>query len=258
MNVKNLNRLDEDLNLAHQVQQLLFPPSSPLCSWCCTGVKNRMVSKLGGDYFDFITMPDQCQSLFIGDVTGHGFSASVIMSLIYGYIHRAAMDECAPCELVSGINRFLLTFAQRTQKLDYYFSSTLFFAIIDPRSLKMHYVNCAQTPPLVKRKSEISVLQASGPPLGFFDKPDIELQSFQFQPEDRLLLCTDGMIEAKNPVGEMFGAQRLREEFRQGAGDHIELLDELFDQIDRFRQGREIEDDMTAILLDFHRPFSDY
>ena len=75
------NRLAEDLDLAGQVQRLLFPKSSPICDWNCIGVKNRMARSLGGDYFDFITMPDNCQIVFIGDVTGHGLHASVVMSL---------------------------------------------------------------------------------------------------------------------------------------------------------------------------------
>lgn len=252
------NKLDAELDLAQQVQQLLFPPSSPICSWCCTGVKNRMASKLGGDYFDFITMPDQCQSLFIGDVTGHGVHASVIMSLIYGYIHRSTLGECTPLDIVKGVNKFLATFSRRTRKLDYYFSTTLFFAIIDPHSMNMHYVNCGHTPPLIKRDGEIKTLQTTGPPLGFFDDPEIGLGMFLFEPGDRLLLCTDGIIEAKNRMGEMFGTARLIKEFADGAGDHIELLDELFDQLDSFCAGEENVDDMTAILLDFHRPFSSF
>jgi serine phosphatase RsbU (regulator of sigma subunit) len=258
MNGPGKSIIDKELDLASQVQQLLFPSSSPYCSWCCTAVKNRMARKLGGDYFDFITMPDQCQSLFIGDVTGHGFHASVIMSLIYGFIHHSTTGACSPCEIVKGVNNFLLTFARRTLKLDHYFSTTLFFAIIDPRTLKMHYVNCGHTPPLVKQKNEIKTLPTSGPPLGFFDKPDIELCSFQFYPDDRLLLCTDGIIEAKNPQGEMFGIARLHKYIAEGVGDHIEFLDELFGYLDKFCTRQESDDDMTAILIDFNRPFSSY
>lgn len=247
-----------DLDLAYQVQQLLFPSNSPLCSWCCTGVKNRMARKVGGDYFDFITMSDQCQSIFIGDITGHGVTASVVMSLVYGYIHRCTLGDCNPQGIVEGVNRFLLNFARRSRKFDHYFSTTLFFAIIDPNSLNMHYVNCGHMPPLVKQKQQVVPLQTSGPPLGFFDNPEMELYRHSFEPGDRLLLFTDGMIEAKNRAGEMFGMERLKNELLHGVGDHIDLLDELFDKIDSFCDNRENEDDMTAILLDFNRPFSSY
>lgn len=258
MNKPGKSIIEEELDLACQVQQLLFPPSSPVCSWCCTGVKNRMARKLGGDYFDFITMPDQCLSIFIGDVTGHGFHASVIMSLIYGYIHRSTLGECSPNEIAAGVNRFLATFAQRTRKLDHFFSTTLFFAIIDPRTLQMDYVNCGHTPPLAKQNGELKTLYTSGPPLGFFENPEIELCSFQLNPGDRLLLCTDGITEARNPAGEMFGTPRLIQQFQEAAGDHIEVLDELFGQVDNFCAKQENSDDMTAILLDFNRPFSSY
>ena len=93
---KNLTEFSEfDLNvkLAAEVQELLFPKSSPLCEWCCMGVKFRMAQGLGGDYFDFITAPDGCQFIMIGDVTGHGLHASVVMSLLYGFIYRASIDR---------------------------------------------------------------------------------------------------------------------------------------------------------------------
>jgi len=78
--------VDSELALAHKIEDLLFPKSSPLCTWCCIGVRNQMADELGGDYFDFINMPDGCQTLFIGDVTGHGLHASIVMSLVYGYL----------------------------------------------------------------------------------------------------------------------------------------------------------------------------
>ena len=137
-----------ELDLAEKVQQLLLPKSSPVCTWCCIGVKNRMAAGLGGDYFDFITMPDECQSLFIGDVTGHGLHASVVMSLIYGFIHRAALGTCAPLELMQQVNEFLVDFSRRSQTIDQYFSSSLFYGIINPGTLNMHYVNAGHVPAL--------------------------------------------------------------------------------------------------------------
>jgi len=187
-----------EYELAEKVQQLLLPKSSPVCTWCCIGIKNRMAAGLGGDYFDFITMPDECQSLFIGDVTGHGLHASVVMSLIYGFIHRAAMGACNPLELAQQVNTFLIDFARRSQTIDQYFSSSLFYGIISPETLNMHYVNAGQVPGLVLRDGIVTELPSTGPPVGFFETPEMHLQTFSLKRNDRLLLHTDGIIETTN------------------------------------------------------------
>lgn len=78
-----------DAHLAEQIQLLLLPKAPPVRDWCCIGVKNQMASGVGGDFFDFLPTVDGCQLVMIGDVTGHGVAASVVMSLLYGYIHRS-------------------------------------------------------------------------------------------------------------------------------------------------------------------------
>ncbi len=252
MDRNETRRFAQDLDLAGQVQQLLFPKSSPACTWCCIGVKNRMAQEIGGDYFDFITMPDQFQSIFLGDVTGHGIHASVVMSLLYGFIHRAVEDSYSACEIIYEVNRFLDSFARRTESIDHFFSSTLFFGVINPNNLEMHYVNCGQVPPLVKQNGKIHPLFSTGPPVGFFTQPEIELRRFQFQPGDRLLLCTDGLFEARNAQGEQFGLERLGKVLQQNDGDHQQFLDHLFQQVDHYCVSGDNDDDMTAISFDFH------
>ncbi len=247
--------LNDDIHLASRVQQLLFPRSSPVCDWCCIGVKNQMATDLGGDYFDFIRMPDGCQTLFLGDVTGHGLHASVVMSLIYGFIHRATSNECNPLGVVTGINAFLRSFARRSKKLDHFFSTTLFFATIDPQSLRMHYINCGQVAPLIRRDQELIRLEPTAPPLGFFDQPEIGQASFQFAGEDRLLLYTDGISEAVNAAGRQFGPQRIEKALLELAGDHQEFLDLAYDRMRDFGCLMPPQDDCTAIVLDIHQPF---
>ena len=247
------NRISEGMELAEKVQQLLLPKSSPVCNWCRSGVKNRMAAGLGGDYFDIITMPDECQSLFIGDVTGHGLHASVVMSLIYGFIHPAALGTCAPLELVHQINRFLIDFARRSETIDQYFSSSLFYGIINPRTLDMHYVNAGQVPALVLRDGMIEELHSTGPPIGFFEVPEMCLQSFSFAKGDRLLLYTDGILEAANAYGEPFGLDRLKHLLRTTADvDHLEFLGLLFQTLIDFGVSDPPEDDCSAIVIDLH------
>jgi sigma-B regulation protein RsbU (phosphoserine phosphatase) len=247
--------MDLDIDLAAHVQQLLFPKSSPLCNWCCIGNENRMASGLGGDYFDFITMPDQCQAIFIGDVTGHGLHASVVMSLLYGFIHRAARESCSALELVEQANDFLQTFATRSREFDHYFSSSLFFGIIDPETLEMEYVNAGHPMPMVRREGEILSLPPTGSLIGFFNDPKIGMRNFRFQGEDRLLLFTDGIVDAPRPDGLRFGLDRLKDVLLNKNHDHLHFLDELFLTLGEFGASDPPVDDCTAIVVDFHGPF---
>jgi serine phosphatase RsbU (regulator of sigma subunit) len=244
-----------ELELAEKVQQLLLPKSSPVCTWCCIGIKNRMAARLGGDYFDFITMTDGCQALFIGDVTGHGLHASVVMSLIYGFIHRAAMGDCNPLELVQQVNNFLIDFSRRSQTIDQYFSTSLFYSTIDPQTLKMHYVNSGQVPALVLRNGIVTELPSTGPPVGFFEMPEMHLQTFSLARNDRLLLYTDGIIETANAAGELFGLDRLKKLLENSAGtDYQEFLELLFEAQYDFGLTELPDDDCSAIVIDFHGP----
>ena len=93
-----------EVKLAGEVQRLLLPKNPPLCSWCCMAARNRMAEVLGGDFYDFIELDDGCQVLLIGDVTGHGLHASVVMSLIYGFIHNAARQSGNPSDVVADLN----------------------------------------------------------------------------------------------------------------------------------------------------------
>jgi sigma-B regulation protein RsbU (phosphoserine phosphatase) len=245
--------LDIDIDLATHVQQLLFPKSGPTCEWCRIGTKNRMAQGLGGDFFDFITLPDGCQQVFIGDVTGHGLHASVVMSLLYGFIHRSSREACSPLDLVQQANEFLQTFATRSKEFDHFFSSTLFCGIIDPQTLEMHYVNAGHSLPLVRRGRKVHTLATTSSPIGFFDDLVVTMRSFQFEQGDRLLLYTDGLIETAQENGTLFGLDRLKDVLLTHDHDHLRILEQIFAALSEFDAGAPPEDDCTAIVIDFHR-----
>jgi len=247
--------LDLDLDLASSVQQLLFPKSSPICSWSCIGVKNQMASGVGGDYFDFITLGDGCQLVFLGDVTEHGLQASLVMGLLYGFIHRSAAEDCDPLRVVREINTFLRLFAKRSAEYDHYFSSTLFCGVVNPKTLCMEYVNAGHVAPIVRRGDELFRLETSGQPLGYFDQPELDLELFQFHSEDRLLLFTDGVSEATGRTDEQFGRLRLERLVRDHHEDHMDFLDEVFASLKRFGVSEPLADDCTAIVIDLHGQF---
>lgn len=241
-----------EVKLAGEVQKLLLPKSSPLCSWCGMAATSRMANVLGGDFYDFIKLDDGRQVLFIGDVTGHSLHASVVMALVYGFVHRAVQDACNPLEAVSALNRFLRTFAQRSERLDHFFSTTLFFGIIDPQSKVMSYINAGHPAGLVRRGKDLLHLPATSHPVGYFEEDTFQVNMFQFMDQDRFLLYTDGVIDSSNPQGEMFGTERLEKVFCRLGGDHKAFLDGLFAEVRNYLNGQPLFDDCTAIVIDFH------
>ncbi|MDT8443548.1 MAG: PP2C family protein-serine/threonine phosphatase [Desulfuromonadales bacterium] len=249
-----MDKLDGlDAGLASQVQQLLLPKSPPLCDWSCIDVQNIMADGLGGDFFDFLPTADGCQAVMIGDVTGHGLSASVVMGLLYGYIHSVVETICSPYAVASRVNDFLKSFAARSQSYDHLFSATLFFGIVEPRTLEMHYINAGHPAPLVRRDGRLISLKATAPPIGFFDIPESSVKSIQFQKNDRWLLYTDGITETMGAEGYLFGKERLERLLLSHNGDHLEFLDHLIGAVRTFSIDDSVRDDCTAIAIDFHR-----
>lgn len=240
-------------DLAGKVQQLLLPKAPPFCNWCCIGVKNRMAVGVGGDFFDFVPTHDGCQMVMIGDVTGHDVAAAVVMSLLYGYIHRSIEEECSPLAIVRRVNSFLKKFGERSQTYDHLFSATLFFGVIVPETLEMHYVNAAHPAPLVRRGNSLYELGPSAGLVGFFDMADDIVRTFHFEKNDRLFLYTDGISETTNHQNELFGTQRLKNLLQEQQGDHQEFLDQLFSALLQFNGSAPPRDDCTAIVMDFHR-----
>jgi serine phosphatase RsbU (regulator of sigma subunit) len=249
-----MNELDGlDARLAAKVQQLLLPKSPPVCDWSCIGVRNIMADGLGGDFFDFLPTVDGCQAVMIGDVTGHGISASVVMSLLYGYIHAVVESICSPLAVAKRVNSFLKSFTARSECYDHLFSATLFFGIVEPKSLEMHYFNAGHPAPMVRRDGRLIPLEASAPPVGYFEIPESSVKSFQFRKNDRWLLYSDGITETEDADGMLFGKERLERLLLSHDGDHLEFLDQLLSSALEFSGGGSPRDDCTAIVIDFHR-----
>lgn len=237
--------------LAYEVQRILFPKTAPECTWALIAFKYRMADEVGGDFFDLITISDECQVIILGDVTGHGVHASLVMAMLYGYIHRAFSSPC-PCQtIVAQINDFLVSFAERAGLYDQLFSTTMFYGIINPRTQQMVYVNAGHPAPLIRRRGSLRSLASTSPPLGYFDSSRISTSQVSLDKSDRILFYTDGITETESPEGNLFGQERVEALLLGSSGPPGELLDGLFDALGTFAAPGGQSDDCTALVVDF-------
>ncbi len=239
-------RLELELELSTKVQQALLPQQVPEIPELEIAAFSRPAEIVGGDYFDFFRFWDGAQGLVIGDVAGHGMSASLLMASLLATLRTLAPDHGSPAEVVRRLN---LLFSHNIHMTSFV---TLFLARFDPQTYELTYSNAGHNPPLhLARSSDneiLSWLRPTGAAIGLVEEFQFEAERVKLVPGDVLLLYTDGVTEAMNPKGEQFGPQRLADLVRQGPhGSAQELVRNLRIRLQEFTQGQPVADDTTII-----------
>jgi serine phosphatase RsbU (regulator of sigma subunit)/catechol 2,3-dioxygenase-like lactoylglutathione lyase family enzyme len=243
------HRAAQELEIAKQVQARLFPQNLPaLASLEFAGVC-LPARHVGGDYYDFLHLGPGRVGLVIGDVSGKGIAAALLMANLQANLRSQcaiAIDE--PQRLLCAVNQL---FGENTADAAF---ATLFFADYDEASRRLRYVNCGHLPPLLLRADHsVERLVATATVLGAFKEWECELAECQIAPGDTLVLYTDGITESFNPAGEEFGESRLEEALRQH--HHLSsqsLLDAIVEQVRHFSP-HEQHDDITLIAAKCQR-----
>jgi phosphoserine phosphatase RsbU/P len=238
--------LERELEIARGVQERLFPQQLPACRGVELAARCRPARAVGGDYFDFIPMP-QGELLFtLGDVSGKGVAAAVLMASIQASIRSQALR--APeslAELVADFNRavFSLTTSDKY--------STLFCGLLDAEIRRLTYVNAGQVPPVViRRGGAVERLEEGGPPVGLFAATRYRQAGVELENGDVLACFSDGISEAANAQEEMWGEDQCTALLERSA--HFtaqDILTAVMDGADRFAAGAEQADDMTVVVL---------
>lgn len=195
-------RLDAELKTAYTIQSRLLPAAPPQIEGYSFAGINHPCRTVSGDYYDFVIMPDGRMYFVVGDVSGKGITAALIMSSLATAFNIFAKDAPSPGELLSRLNNAL---APKTAPTKFV---TMFAGLIDPGTGKIQYANAGHTPPLWIREDGINVLRATDIVVGLFPNASYRTQEIELTAGDSLVLFTDGIIEAENPEGEEFGSQR--------------------------------------------------
>src|ERR1044071_7538870 len=199
-------RFEPDLQLAREIQQRYQPTAPPpVAGYELQGISFPSY-EIGGDYYDFITCGDGRLVVALGDVSGKGTSAALLMSSLHAAVH-AQVASCRPItESISAVNRYL---ADNTPANRFV---TLFYAELDPLTGSLSFINAGHNPPIIAHEGgTLEQLAAGGLPLGIVPDFDYREGRTQLRPGDVLVAYSDGVTEQTNPGGEEFGTVRLQE-----------------------------------------------
>jgi sigma-B regulation protein RsbU (phosphoserine phosphatase) len=205
----------------------------------------RQVGEVGGDFYDFVSLPGKRMALAIGDASGKGLAASAMISYVESSLRRATLVAGSNSATALRVVNHLL---YRSSLASRY--ATLFYAIFDRATRMLHYVNAGHNPPMVIRADGTIVwLETGGMPVGLFPDSTYEQGSAQLNPGDLVLAYTDGVVEALNPSGREWGTEGLR---FAAAGSDAETADEMVEAImqsmDDFSHQRQTDDATVAVV----------
>jgi serine phosphatase RsbU (regulator of sigma subunit)/predicted ester cyclase len=245
-------RFEQELLVARRIQHALLPKAVPELEGWEILPHYQPAREVGGDFYDFPPVADGRVGLVIGDVSGKGIPAAVLMASTQSVLRAISQrGDSLPDQVLTEANEVLCTYIPPNMFV------TCFYAILDPESGHLSYANAGHTLPFCKRHHEDQAdeLRARGMPLGLIPGMSYEQQETSLVPRDAVLFCTDGLVEAHDPRGEMFGTPRLRSLLSERPEAGRGLSATLMKELERFTgEGREQEDDITLLTLERSTP----
>jgi serine phosphatase RsbU (regulator of sigma subunit) len=245
-----LHQEQRDLEAATQIQKSFLPGERPQIEGLQFFDYYSSARQVGGDYYDYIPLPGNRLAVALGDVSGKGVSAALLMARLSAGVRFYLATEPTVAAAVRQLNG-LLTRAGSADRF-----VTFVVAVLDLNTFALTLVNAGHMPPL-RRRGQPAVVddvgdEIVGIPLGVFDRP-YEEQVVPLEPGDTLLLYTDGVTEARNPQDQLYGADRLREVVRS-APEGVEALGTtLLADVRRFAADRPQSDDLTIVCFGRNR-----
>lgn len=238
-------RMEHELELATEIQQR-FQPSAPpqIDGYQFQGISFSCY-EIGGDYYDFVPRHDGRMLIALGDVSGKGTAAALLMSSLHAAIHAQVSAKSSLDETINSVNQYL---AENTPANRFV---TLFAAELDPRSGVLQYINAGHNPPLIGRADgSIAQLSSGGFPLGIMPSAEFEVGETKLEPGESLVVYSDGVSEANNIRNEEFGLERLSEVVRKNlAASAAGMRDKVESALSAFTQTAPANDDITLVIV---------
>ncbi len=237
-------RIEQELEVARSIQQASLPEDVPdLEGWEITS-HYQPAREVGGDFYDFFELPNGRLGIVVGDATGKGVPAALVMANARSMLRAVAQAFNSPGEVLRRVNETLFADVPANMFV------TCFYAILDPNSATLSYANAGHDLPYLHRTSgEAEEMRARGMPLGLMPAMGYEEKQTTLQAGETALFYSDGLVEAHDPKGEMFGSPRLQSLVAK-YGEERSLGETLLEELYSFvGEGWEQEDDITLLTL---------
>ena len=249
---KHLEKIIAALNVAQEVQQSLLPQHPPKEKCFDIAGSSLYCDETGGDYYDYIELPclgSGTYAIVVGDVSGHGISSALLMAGVRAYLRGRVTRAGSVAEMISDVNRLVSADTIETHQF-----MTLFFLVVEAQTGSITWVRAGHDPALLYSPDEdhFEKLEGQGLPLGVEESWQYGDYTQTLRAGQILVLTTDGVLEAHNEKGEMFGRDRLKEIIRRYAGlgaEGIRLA--IIDAVTAFRGEAHQEDDITLVVLKY-------
>jgi serine phosphatase RsbU (regulator of sigma subunit)/predicted ester cyclase len=243
--IRERERIEQELRVARTIQQASLPKEVPTLEDWQIAPYYRPAREVGGDFYDFHYLSQGRLGLVTGDATGKGVPAALVMSTTCGMLQLAAQgsDSSSPGEVLERVNETLVA------RIPLNMFVTCFYAVLDPESGTLRYANAGHDPPYLWHGGCCEELRARGMPLGLMPGMIYEEGEVSLREGESVLFYSDGLVEAHDPKGEMFGFPRLRALVAEH-GEERSLGDFLMEELYSFvGEGWEQEDDITLLTL---------
>jgi serine phosphatase RsbU (regulator of sigma subunit)/predicted ester cyclase len=245
--MRERERIEQELLVARSIQQASLPKEVPELEGWEISPLYQPAREVGGDFYDFHLLSEGRLGVVVGDATGKGVPAALVMSTTCGMLQLAAqaLDSSSPGDILGRVNEALLA------RIPPNMFVTCFYAVLDPESGRLTYANAGHDPPYLRRGGgECEELRARGMPLGLMPGMSYKEDETVLDAGEAALFYSDGLVEAHDPKGEMFGFPRLRALVAEHAEEHS-LEQALLEELYRFTgEGWEQEDGITLLTLE--------
>jgi sigma-B regulation protein RsbU (phosphoserine phosphatase) len=237
-------RLERDLSLARELQFRLLPQTLPKVKNLDIAAKFVPARAIGGDLYDFMTYSLSRTAMVIGDVSGKGAPAAIYAALVSGILRSHAPIEPAPAEMLSAVN-----FSLGERRIEAQFVS-LIYAVWDDENRSLRVANSGLPRPIYCRNEKTEIIEATGLPLGLFDDAEYDEFTFKAKPGEMFVFFSDGILDAANKAGDLFGRKGVERIITQNCGASADtVVKAIFSAVAEHASGVEAFDDQTVVVM---------